>query len=169
MCSSDFRLACPADLLAALEASWDRSTAYLGAFEPGNAARGQCYPTARVVQSFFPRFEIARGRVDTGSSIEAHFWNVDPRAAPPEHVDLTWSQFPAASKVVDYELLDRHALGDSPPTMLRCQVLLDRIMARLHSACGVDFRSELGREPLEESRTVRIGSQMDNLTLIWSA
>jgi hypothetical protein len=136
----DFRLASPADLLAALEASWDRSTAYLGAFEPGNAALGQCYPTARVVQSFFPRFEIARGRVDTGSSLEAHFWNVDPQAAPPEHVDLTWSQFPAASKVVDYELLDRNAFGDRPRTMLRCQVLLDRIMARLQSGSGASRR-----------------------------
>jgi hypothetical protein len=136
MLPSDFRLASPADLLAHFEASWDRSTAYLEAFEPGNAALGQCYPTARVVQWFFPRFEIARGRVNTGSSIEAHFWNVDPRAAPPEHVDLTWSQFPATSKVVDYELLDSHLLGDSLPTTLRCQVLLDRIMARLHCASG---------------------------------
>jgi hypothetical protein len=113
-------------------------TAYAGAFQPGNAALGQCYPTSRVVQLFFPRFEIARGRVDSGSSIEAHFWNVDPSVSPPEHVDLTWSQFPPASKVVDYELLDRRALGDSPPTILRCQMLLERVMARLYSAKTLD-------------------------------
>ena len=130
---SDFGLAVPTDLAAALQASWDPSTAYAGAYEPGNAALGQCYPTARVVQSFFPRFEIARGRVDTVSSIETHYWNLDPQAAPPEHVDLTWSQFPCASRVVDYELLDRYALGDSPPTVLRCALLLRRVVAHLSS------------------------------------
>ena len=130
---SDFRLTSPTDLLPALEASWDCSTAYAGASEPGNAALGQCYPTARVVQSFFPHYEIARGRVDTGSSMEAHYWNVDPHAAPPEHVDLTWSQFRSASKVFDYELLDRHAFGDSAPTVLRCDVLLQRVIAHLRS------------------------------------
>jgi hypothetical protein len=160
---SDFHLASPADLLEALEASWDCSTAYASAFAPGNAALGQCYPTARVVQSFFPRFEIARGIVDTGSSIEAHYWNVDPRAAPPEHADLTRSQFPARSKIVEYELLDRHALGDSSPTVVRCQVLLERVVARLLSASGPIRRDDLGGEPPEESCTVRIGSQMDNL------
>lgn len=130
---SDFRLTSPTDLLVALDASWDCSTAYGGACEPGNAALGQCYTTARVVQSFFPRFEIARGRVDTGSSLEPHYWNVDPQAAPPEHVDLTWSQFHSASKVVDYKLLNRYALGDSQPTMLRCEMLLQRVVAHLHS------------------------------------
>lgn len=134
MLSSKFRLSCPADLLPALQASWDGMTAYAGAFQPGNPALGQCYPTSRVVQAFFPGFEIARGRVNTGTLIEAHFWNVDPRATGLEHVDLTWSQFPAASEVVDYELLDRNALSDSPPTILRCQVLLERVMARLQSA-----------------------------------
>ena len=131
---SDYGLASPADLQAALEASWDRSTAHCGAFEPGNPALGQCYPTARVVQLFFPRFEIARGKVNTGLSLEAHFWNIDPRADPLEHVDLTWQQFPPKSEVVEYELLDRGDLGDSPPTVLRCQLLLERVLAQLHCA-----------------------------------
>jgi hypothetical protein len=130
---SEHGLAAPAGLQAALEASWDRSTAYLGAFETSNPALGQCYPTARVVQSFFPRFEIVRGTVDTGSSLEAHFWNVDPRADPPEHVDLTWRQFPPSSKIVEHKLLDRDNLGDSPPTVLRCRLLLERVLAQLQS------------------------------------
>ena len=56
-------------LRAALEASWNARTAYQGAVRPGNPAFGQCYPTARVVQHFFPAFEIACGDVDTGAGV----------------------------------------------------------------------------------------------------
>ena len=118
-------------LRAALEASWDRSTAYLGAYQPGNAALGQCYPTSRVVQWFFPRLEIASGEVDTGSALEAHFWNIDPASEPAEHVDLTWQQFAEGARVTRFTILDRNALNDSPPTVARCQLLLDRVLLRL--------------------------------------
>lgn len=120
-------------LRSAVEASWDVETAYLGARQPGNPALGQCYPTARVVQWFFPRFEIASGEVDTGSALEAHFWNVDAAADPSEHLDLTWQQFAKGSKVVRFEILDRHCLNDSPPTILRCQLLLQRVLSKLDS------------------------------------
>ena len=125
-------------LKSALEASWDRSTAYLGAFQPGNPALGQCYPTARVVQWFFARFEIASGEVDTGSTLEWHFWNIDPTCNPPVHVDLTWQQFRPGSKVNQFKILDRHALGDSPPTIERCQLLLKRVLDCLMQSppCG---------------------------------
>jgi len=116
---------------AAIERSWDSRTAYLGVFEAGNPALGQCYPTSRVVQWFFPRFEIASGSVDTGTALEHHFWNVDPAADPPVLVDLTWRQFPEGSKVTRFTLLDRHGSNDSPPTIARCQLLLDRVLARL--------------------------------------
>ncbi len=119
------------DLRAALEASWDRRTAYRGACQPGNPALGQCYPTSRVVQWFFPQLEIAAGEVDTGSGLEAHFWNVDPASTPPAHIDLSWMQFAAGSKVVRFTLLDRHALNDSPSTTARCRLLLERVLARL--------------------------------------
>jgi hypothetical protein len=115
----------------ALEASWDRRTAYLGAFEPGNPALGQCYPTARVVQWFFPRFEIASDQVDTASALECHFWNIDPACDPPMHVDLTWQQFDKGSAVKQFKILDRHALGDSPPTIERCELLLERVLVHL--------------------------------------
>jgi hypothetical protein len=118
-------------LQSALEASWDSRTAYLGACRAGNPALGQCYPTARVVQWFFPSFEIASGEVDTGSAAESHFWNVDPACDPQVHVDLTWQQFGPGAKVRGFRILDRHALGDSPPTIERCQLLLDRVLFRL--------------------------------------
>ena len=118
-------------LRLALEASWDRSTAYLGAYRVGNAALGQCYPTSRVVQWFFPQLEIASGEVDTGSTIEAHFWNIGPASQPAEHVDLTWHQFAKGSRVTRFTILDPHALNDSPPTLARCQLLLNRVLLRL--------------------------------------
>jgi len=118
-------------LRGALEASWDRRTAYLGTHEPGNAALGQCYPTSRVVQWFFPGVEIACGEVDTGSALEAHFWNIDFASKPARHVDLTWQQFPNGSKVVRFKILDRHQLNDSPPTIARCQLLLKRTLLNL--------------------------------------
>jgi hypothetical protein len=118
-------------LRSALEASWDRRTAYLGAWQPGNPALGQCYPTARVVQWFFLDYEIASGEVDTGSALECHFWNVDPKCNPPIHVDLTWQQFAQGSKVKQFRILDRHQLGDSPPTIERCRLLLERVLIHL--------------------------------------
>lgn len=121
-------------LQLAIEASWDRRTAYLGVHEPGNTALGQCYPTSRVVQWFFPRLEIVSGEVDTGSAIEAHFWNIDPASNPPKHFDLTWKQFAEGSTVVRFKILDRHALGDSPPTVARCQLLLERVLVSLEGS-----------------------------------
>lgn len=41
-------------LREALERSSDTETAYLGVFENGNPALGQCYSTSRVVQLFSP-------------------------------------------------------------------------------------------------------------------
>jgi hypothetical protein len=114
-----------------LEASWRPDTAYEGVSEPGNAALGQCYPTARVVQWFFPRFEIALGQVDTGTSLETHFWNIDPTASPVEHVDFTRQQFAVGAKVIGWRLLHRDRLGDSPPTIARCERLLRRVLAGL--------------------------------------
>jgi hypothetical protein len=119
------------ELKAALEASWDRRTAYGEVHQPGNAALGQCYPTSRVVQWFFPKFEIASGEVNSGSAIEAHFWNIDPASNPAEHLDLTWKQFAEGSRVMRFKILDRDALHDSPPTIARCQLLLDRVLLRL--------------------------------------
>jgi hypothetical protein len=107
--------------------------------QPGNPALGQCYPTARVVQWFFPRFEIASGQVQAGSSLEWHFWNIDPVADPARHVDLTWQQFAEGSKVVQFKILDRHALNDSPPTIERCQRLLKRVLMHLGATATTDL------------------------------
>jgi hypothetical protein len=128
-----------AKLRSALEVSWDRRTAHLQAHQPGNPALGQCYPSARLVQWFFPSFEIASGRVETGSSLEWHFWNIDPAADPARHVDLTWQQFAEGSKVVQFEILDRHALNDSRPTIERCQLLLERVLMQLGATAAIDL------------------------------
>ena len=127
-----------AQLRSALEASWDRHTAYLGVERSGNAALGQCYSTSRVAQWFFPELEIASGEVDTGSAIEAHFWNIDVASTPAKHVDLTWQQFPTGSTVARFEVLNRHQLNDSPPTVARCQLLLGRVLSQLEEIGAAD-------------------------------
>ena len=123
-----------ATLADALAASWGADTAYERTFDSGNPARGQCYPTARVVQHFFPELEIARGWVDTGSARERHFWNMTDEYGWMRRIDLTWQQFPPASVRRGFETLDRFALGDSPPTVARCEVLLRRVVDCL--GCG---------------------------------
>ena len=127
-----------ARLKSALEASWVPGTAYLGACRAGNPALGQCYPTARVVQWFFPRFEIARGEVDTGAALERHFWNIDPGGNPPMHVDFTWQQFEGGSTVTGFDVVDRHALNDSPATVERCERLLERVLVHLGNSRPAD-------------------------------
>jgi hypothetical protein len=118
-------------LREAVEASWDHRTAYLGLTRPGNPAFGQCYPTSRVVQFFYPQFEIARGEVWTGWGAECHFWNIRGARDGAEWLDLSWKQFPAGSVVRGFELLDRRLLGDSPPTVERCALLLRRVLSHL--------------------------------------
>lgn len=118
-------------LTEALEASWDHRTAYRGVIKAGNPALGQCYPTARVVQHFYPEIEIACGDVWTGSGTECHFWNVRGSGTEAEWIDLSWKQFPAGSVVQRFRLLDRRLLGDSPPTVERCALLLRRVLSYL--------------------------------------
>jgi hypothetical protein len=120
-----------ARLAAALEASWDHRTAYRGVTRPGNPALGQCYPTSRVVQFFYPEFEIACGEVWTGAGLECHFWNIAGSGDEAEWIDLSWQQFPPGSTVQHFKLLDRRQLGDSPPTVERCSLLLRRVLAHL--------------------------------------
>lgn len=118
-------------LAEALEASWDHLTAYNGVYFADNPAFGQCYPTSRVVQYFYPDFEIARGQVWTGTSVERHFWNVRGSGDSFEVVDLSWQQFPHGSVRQRYELLDRNTLGDREVTKMRCDRLLTRVIEHL--------------------------------------
>jgi hypothetical protein len=118
-------------LRAALEVSWDSETSYDRVVEPGVPALGQCYPTARVVQHFFPETEIAEGEVWTGWELEKHFWNVLHHEGTPFHIDLTWQQFPFGSTVRNYALRDRSSLEDSPQTRTRVAILLRRVEAAL--------------------------------------
>ncbi|HZG45134.1 MAG TPA: hypothetical protein VEZ41_02555 [Allosphingosinicella sp.] len=133
-------------LAAALEASWDRSTAYRGVVQPGNPAVGQCYPTSRVVQFFYPETEIACGDVWTGAGTECHFWNVRGSGDEAEWIDLSWQQFPPGSVVQHFKLLDRHRLGDTPPTLERCGLLLRRVLAHLAGQQGPLLPSSGGTE-----------------------
>jgi hypothetical protein len=128
-----------ASLTAAIEASWDHRTAYQGLTRAGNPAFGQCYPTSRVVQFFYPDVEIVCGDVWTGSSTERHFWNVRGSGEQAEWIDLSWKQFPAGSVVRRLKLLDRELLNDSPPTVERCDLLLRRVLAFLaHRPIGLN-------------------------------
>ncbi|UAK23590.1 YunG family protein [Sphingomonas nostoxanthinifaciens] len=118
-------------LTRALEASWDHLTSYQGVTRPGNPAFGQCYPTSRVVQWFYPEYEIAKGEVWTGSSVEQHFWNVRGMAGEAKWLDLSWEQFPAGSVVRNFLILDRNSLGDSERARERCALLLQRVLGHL--------------------------------------
>jgi hypothetical protein len=118
-------------LKRALEASWDHLTSYQAAMRPGNPAYGQCYPTSRVVQWFYPEYEIAKGDVWTGDRVEQHFWNVRGQGGNAEWLDLSWKQFPVASSVRHFSLLDRNSLGDSDRAKARCALLLERVLTHL--------------------------------------
>src|SRR5215470_3833413 len=107
-------------LRAALEASWDRQTAYQAVEQPGNPAYGQCYPTSRVVQHNYPATEIIKGKVWTGQSEETHFWNGLRVGEALYHIDLSWQQFPPGSVVREFAVLDREDLNDSDVTIRRC-------------------------------------------------
>ncbi|WP_069881847.1 hypothetical protein [Bosea sp. BIWAKO-01] len=117
----------------ALEASWDGQTAYRAAVKPGNPAFGQCYPTSRVVQHYFPETEIIKGKVWTGESEETHFWNGLRVGEEWYHIDLSWQQFPTGSTIRDFVVLDRKMLGDTESTLRRCALLLDRVRRHLQS------------------------------------
>lgn len=118
-------------LITAIEASWDHRTAWQGNIRAGNPAFGQCYPTARVVQWFYPAFEIACGDVWTGKSVECHFWNLRGVSDELEQIDLSWKQFSAGSTVQEFKILDRATLGDSAATIERCDLLLQRVLLHL--------------------------------------
>jgi hypothetical protein len=120
-------------LRSALEASWDSESAFDGIVEPSNPAYGQCYPTARVVQYFFPETEIAEGQVWTGQKLERHFWNVLEHEGTLFHIDLSWQQFPIGSSVHEYTVADRSTIIESPETVARVETLLRRVEARLNA------------------------------------
>jgi hypothetical protein len=115
-------------LREALEASWDEKTSYLAVQKEGIPALGQCYPTAWVVQHFFPKTEIIKGNVWNGKEIEVHFWNGLFVDGDLYHIDLSWQQFPAHSSVKVFEILDRKLLNDSKGTNTRCEILLNRVI-----------------------------------------
>lgn len=126
-------------LREAVEASWDERTSYQAVLREGNPALGQCYPTARVVQFFIPKVEVARGTVETPGGVETHFWNVIPEADGLRHLDFTWQQFPPGSTTVSFELLDRERLGDGAETIARCDLLLQRVVAHLDSRQRINW------------------------------
>ncbi|MBP9115073.1 MAG: hypothetical protein KBF89_01860 [Acidimicrobiia bacterium] len=114
-------------LKEALEASWNVDTSYEQVSVLGNPALGQCYPTSRVVQSFFPETEIVQGQVWNTEKIEIHFWNVLNVGGKLLHIDLTWQQFPLGSSVRTYEIRDRGTLNDSRKTIDRFELLNMRV------------------------------------------
>jgi hypothetical protein len=111
----------------ALEASWHEKTSYQMALRKGNPAFGQCYPTSRIIQFFFPEVEIVEGEVWTGESIEKHFWNLLLTDGVERHIDLTWQQFPDGSEVRNWRVRERESLGDSQETIERVSLLFERV------------------------------------------
>lgn len=111
----------------AIESSWGADTAYLGIFEEGNSALGNCYPTSRVVQHYFPDTEIVEGQVKTPDGTEKHFWNVLIIDEAEYHIDLSWQQFPAGSYVESYKTRDRNNLNDGEDVLRRVRLLLSRV------------------------------------------
>ncbi len=114
-------------LREALEASWDEKTSYKAVVESGNPALGQCYPTSRVIQFYFPNTEIIEGEVWTGDGMEKHFWNLLDIDGSQYHIDLTWQQFPNGSVVKNWKIRDRKTLGDSQKTIYRVELLKKRV------------------------------------------
>jgi hypothetical protein len=112
----------------ALEASWDEKTSYQAALKKGNPALGQCYPTSRVVQHFFPDTQIIKGKVWSGTEIETHFWNGLTVNGTLYHIDLSWRQFAAGSSVREFEMFDHTLAEDSDSTVQRCELLLQRVI-----------------------------------------
>jgi hypothetical protein len=118
-------------LREALTASWDKQTAYLEAEQVGNPALGQCYPTSRVVQHYYPETEIVKGIVWTGETTEVHFWNALRVGEDWYHIDLSWQQFPSGSTIEGFVIIERQELNDSEATTQRCALLLKRVEAYL--------------------------------------
>ena len=118
-------------LREALEASWGVDTAYLYAEREGNPALGNCYPTSRVVQHYFPKAVIIEGQVWTGKQTEKHFWNMIIIEGQELHVDLTWQQFPHGSVVKEYKIRERATLGDDEDAIRRVDLLMKRVKEHL--------------------------------------
>lgn len=115
-------------LREALEVSWDTDTSYMSAYQAGNPALGQCYPTCRVVQYYYPKTEIIRGIVRTGGQHDdVHSWNGLRSGDDWYHIDMSWQQFPAGAKVTEFSMLDRDDLNDSLSTATRVSLLLKRV------------------------------------------
>ena len=114
-------------LREALTASWDKRTAYLEVEEIGNPALGQCYPTSRIVQHYYPETEIIKGKVWTGKTLEVHFWNGLRVGVDWYHIDLSWQQFPVGSIIQEFLVIERQELNDSEATTQRCTLLLKRV------------------------------------------
>ncbi|MEX0748590.1 MAG: hypothetical protein WD467_00235 [Candidatus Saccharimonadales bacterium] len=111
----------------AIEASWSADTAYGAVFTEGNPALGNCYPTSRVVQHFFPNTELTEGIILTSAGQEKHFWNMLVADGTEYHIDLTWQQFPPGSVVMDYEIRYLHKLNDGEDAIRRVELLLSRV------------------------------------------
>lgn len=114
-------------LREALAACWDKRTAYLEVEQSGNPALGQCYPTSRVVQYYYPETEIIKGKVWTGETVDIHFWNGLRLGNDWYHIDLSWQQFPVGSTIQEFVFVERQELNDSEVTMQRCALLLKRV------------------------------------------
>lgn len=83
------------------------------------------------MQFYFPETEIVEGEALTPKGAEKHFWNLLISNGAEYHIDFSWRQSPEGSSVKDYKVRDRESLGDSPETIARVKLLMERVKERL--------------------------------------
>jgi hypothetical protein len=116
-------------LAEVLPLAWSADTAWIDDWQAGNPARGQCGSTALVLQDLCGG-DLVHGIVHDGRRAHiVHYWNVLD-AGP---IDLTWTQFGAAARVVRYEVVGRADLLWSAWFERRYETLrwrVDQLLAR---------------------------------------
>ncbi|MEI7792878.1 MAG: hypothetical protein WCI57_05340 [Candidatus Berkelbacteria bacterium] len=118
-------------LKKAIEASWDKETAYHEIKEDGNPSLGQCLPTSFVVHHFFPDISIIKGKILNGAETEEHYWNSIVEKNKLQHIDLTKEQFQLNPTIQEFEIFDYSSLDKNSSAVKRCELLLERVSNKL--------------------------------------
>jgi hypothetical protein len=91
-------------------------------------------PNIMCCPTLLSKMAILEGVVCNGENEDVHFWNAVEFDLGWYHIDLTWQQFPAGSRVREFFFLDRKNIVDSNLTKRRCALLLNRVEKYLSNA-----------------------------------